>query len=191
MMGVAHCLFFASSFGLFCHFVLLVQNAVSILICSHWAWLLLVVQIMFDNFYLFKLCLNALICSHYVWLLLFVQIMFDYEFSACPVSHVCDQSCLSTVLRLMMVNSVAVDSCCGFVHCCLVTNVVQCCSVLSSVQSCSWWSIAVLCLICPWQSLYLPATVISAIVGKCENKKMHQNTIKRMFDHPSRLQGVK
>ena len=134
MMGVAHCLFFASSFGLFCHFVLLVQNAVSILICSHWAWLLLVVQIMFDNFYLFKLCLNALICSHYVWLLLFVQIMFDYEFSACPVSHVCDQSCLSSVLRLMMVNSVAVDACCGFVHCCLLfSSVVQCCLIFSSV----------------------------------------------------------
>ena len=136
-ISVAPCLFFASSFGLFCHFFLLVQNAVSILICSHWAWLLLVVQIMFDNFYLFKLCLNALICSHYVWLLLFVQIMFDYEFSACPVSHVCDQSCLSSVLRLMMVNSVAVDACCGFVHCCLVCflllfSVVQCCPVSSA-----------------------------------------------------------
>ena len=88
------------------------------------------VRIGLDNFYLFKLCLNALICSHYVWLLLFVQIMFDYEFSACPVSHVCDQSCLSSVLRLMMVNSVAVDACCGFVHCCLLfSSIVQCCSV--------------------------------------------------------------
>ena len=60
--------------------------------------------------------------------------MFKYEFSACPVSHVCDQSCLSSVLRLMMVNSVAVDACCGFVHCCLLfSSVVQCCLIFSSV----------------------------------------------------------
>ena len=60
--------------------------------------------------------------------------MFDYDFSACPVSHVCDQSCLSSVLRLMMVNSVAVDACCGFVHCCLLfSSVVQCCLLCSSV----------------------------------------------------------
>ena len=123
MMIVTYCLFFASSFGLFCHFL---QNAVSILICSHWAWLLLFVQSSLITF----------ICSHYGWYILFVQIMFKYEFSACPVSHVCDQSCLSSVLRLMINDG---QQCCSwcllrFGHCCLVfSSVVQFCLLCSSV----------------------------------------------------------
>ena len=123
MMIVTYCLFFASSFGLFCHFL---QNAVFILICSHWAWLLLFVQSSLITF----------ICSHYGWYILFVQIMFKYEFSACPVSHVCDQSCLSSVLRLMINDG---QQCCSwcllrFGHCCLVfSSVVQFCLLCSSV----------------------------------------------------------
>ena len=150
---------------------------------------------MVDNFSLFRLCLSAFICSHYVWLWVFRMSCVSCLRPILFVQRVAtNDQWWSTVLQLMLAAVLSTVVSCFLVLFSVVCCVLVLCSMLSSVQSCSWWSIAVLCLICPWQSLHLPAAVISVIVGKSVNNKIcleiAWNTIKRMFDHPLRLQGV-